>query len=117
MISGRRWKRATERLRGGDGPVADGEVAGDTDLSGEDDVFSDVGGAGEADLRAEQRVGTDGRSVADHDQVVDLGAGVDVGFADGGAVYGGVGLNFDVVVEDTQVSESRPGAPTSAGLS
>ena len=34
------------------------------------------------------------------DEVVDLGAGVDAGFADGGAVDGGVGLDFDVVVED-----------------
>ncbi len=59
-----------------------------------------VGGAGEADLRAEQRVGPDRGAVADHDEVVDLGAGVDACLADGGAVDGGVGLNLDVVVED-----------------
>jgi len=38
--------------------------------------------------------------VAYHDEIVDLDAGVDVGFADGGAVDGGVGLDLDVVVED-----------------
>jgi hypothetical protein len=39
--------------------------------------------------------------VPDHDQVVDLGAGVDAGFADGGAVDGGVGLDLDVIFENS----------------
>lgn len=38
--------------------------------------------------------------MADLNQVVDLGARANAGFADGGAVYGGVGLDFDVVFED-----------------
>ena len=50
---------------------------------------------------AQSRVSfADGRAVADLDEVVDLGAGVDAGFADGGAVDAGVGLDFDVVFED-----------------
>src|SRR5258708_28307893 len=40
------------------------------------------------------------RSVADLNQVVDLYAAADAGFADAGAVDAGVGLNFHVVFDD-----------------
>src|SRR5450759_5654881 len=43
-------------LRDGDGSVADLDVAGDTDLYGENDVVAYVGGFGQASLGAEQRV-------------------------------------------------------------
>ncbi len=88
------------RLRGGDGSVAYGAVAGDADLSGEDDAAADGGRSGEADLGTEQGVAADGGAVAYLDEIVDLGPGVDAGFADAGAVDAGVGLDFDVVFED-----------------
>src|SRR5664280_2018013 len=75
-------------------------MAGDADLSGEDDILADVAGTGETDLRTEQAVFADTGSVADLDEVVDLGVGVDVGFANRGAIDGGVGLDLDVVVEN-----------------
>ena len=40
-------------------------MSGDSNLSGEDYVVSDVGGAGEADLRAQERVGTHSAAVSD----------------------------------------------------
>ena len=55
--------------------------------------------------------------MADLDEVVDLGAGVDAGFADGGAVDAGVGLDFDVVFEDDRagLEDLVPGAVGLAG--
>ena len=106
-------------LGGGDGAVADGAVAGDADLAGKDDVLADGGGAGEADLGAEEGVFADRRAVADLDEVVDFGAGVDAGFADGGAVDGGVGLDFDVVFEDGRagLEDLVPGCRRTGGRS
>ena len=43
----------------------------------------------------------DDRPVTDLDQVVDLRAGTDAGLADRSAVDAGVGLDFNVVVEDS----------------
>jgi hypothetical protein len=87
-------------LGGGDGAVADGAVAGDADLAGEDDVLADVGGPGEADLGAEQRVFADDEPWPTWTRLSILAPACDAGFADGGAVDGGVGLDLDVVFED-----------------
>ncbi len=90
-----------------------------TDLPGEDDVATDKGGAGDADLGAEQGVVPDRGAMADHDEVVDFGAAVDAGFADGGAVDGGVGLNLDMVVEDSDagLGDLVPGRSPGSGAS
>ena len=64
---------------------------------------------------AQSRVsGADRGAVADLDEVVDLGAGVDAGFADGGAVDAGVGLDLDVVFKDgaARLQDFVPGAPS-----
>jgi len=54
--------------------------------------------------------------MADLDQIVDLGSGVDAGFADGGAVDAGVGLDLDVVFEDGRAGLEDL-VPASVGLS
>ena len=87
-------------LSGDDDAVADGVVSGRGGLTGEDDVLADFGGACEAYLSAEEGVFADGAAVAYLDEVVDLGPRGDAGFSDGGAVDGGVGLDFYVVAED-----------------
>ncbi len=106
-------------LRGDDHAVADVCCGRRSGLSGEDDVAAHMGRSGEADLRAEQRVLTDGRAVADLDEVVDLGASADAGLADRGAVDGGVGLDLDVVLEDggAGLEDLVPGrVPVSEGI-
>ena len=92
--------RGDAGLGGGYGSVADGEVAGYAYLAGEDDIFPYGRGASEAGLGAEQGVFAYGRAVAYLDEVVDFGSGADTGLADGGAVDGGVGLDFDGIFED-----------------
>ena len=92
-------------------------MTGYADLAGQNDVFADGGGSGEADLGAKQRIGAYGRAVADLDEVVDLGAEVDAGLADGGAVDAGVGLDLDVVFDDCSagLQDLVPGAVRLAG--
>src|SRR3989338_2524459 len=103
--------RAGERLAGGDvavetalggnaHAVADLAVPGHAGLPGENHVVADFGAARQAHLGAEQGVLADRRGVADLDEVVNLGAAADAGFADGGAVNGGAGLDFDVVFDN-----------------
>src|SRR5579875_1656893 len=92
--------RGDAGLRGGDGTVADGEMAGNADLTGQSDIVAHVCGAGETDLGAEQRILPDGRGVAYLNEVVDLGALADAGFADDCAVDAGVCLNLDGVFQD-----------------
>ena len=101
----------------GYGAVADGAVAGNTDLAGEDDGFADGCGSGESDLSAEEGIRAYGRAVAYLNEIVDLGPGVDAGFADGGAVDAGIGLNFDGVLEDcgAGLEDLVPGAVGLAG--
>src|SRR3989338_7703628 len=103
--------RAGEGLAGGDVAV-EAALGGEADavadlamtvpapLSGQDDVVSDLGAAGQPHLGAEQAVLAYARGVADLDEVVNLGAAADAGFADGGAVNGGAGLDFDVVFDN-----------------
>src|SRR5258708_5380962 len=85
-------------LRDGDHAVADLAVAGDADLSGEDDVVSNIRRPCQADLRAQQRVGPHRTTVADVDHVIELGATRDVSFSNAGAVDAGVGLHLDIVL-------------------
>ena len=87
-------------LSGGYSSIADGEMAGDADLAGENHIFPDRCGAAESGLRAQQRVLSDCRSVAHLDEVVDFDAGGDSRFAYRGAIDAGVGLDFDGVAED-----------------
>jgi len=86
-------------LRGEDDAVDDRAVAGDAQLAGENHVVADDGGAGEAGLRADERVFSDARSVADLDEIVDLGAVADFRSAYGRAVDGGIGLHVDVAAD------------------
>ena len=72
-------------------------MPGHAHLPGQDDVVADVRGAGQPHLRAEQAVPTYGRGVAHLHEIVDFGAAADAGFAHGGPVKAGVGLDFDVV--------------------
>lgn len=87
-------------LRGDDRAVAHCEMAGGADLAREDAVIADARGASEANLTAKHGVATDLGGVTDEDEIVDLCAAADTGFADGGAVDAGVGLDFDVVFKD-----------------
>src|SRR5208283_5924296 len=87
-------------LGDGDGSVSDLDVAGDAYLSGENHVVAYIRRSGQADLRDEQRVVAYGATVADLDQVVDLRAAPNAGFANAGAVDAGVGLDLDVAFDD-----------------
>ena len=51
-------------------------------------------------MTADHGVVSDVRSVTDQNQVIEFGATADTGFANGGAVHAGVGLNLDVIFED-----------------
>jgi hypothetical protein len=85
-------------LRYGYGSVADLDVAADAYLSGQDDVVANVGSAGQAYLGADERVVSDAAAVAYVDQVVELCAASDAGFAYAGAVDAGVGLEFGIAL-------------------
>ena len=87
-------------LRSDNDAIADDGVTDDADLARENDVAAHGARTGETDLGAEQCVFADDGAVADLDEVVDLRPGTDAGLADGGAVDAGVGLDFDVVVEN-----------------
>jgi len=86
-------------LRYGDGSVADLDVTGDADLSSQNNVVAYVGGAGEAYLGAEQRVVSYGATVAHVDEVVQLRALSNAGFAYAGSVDAGVGLDLDIALD------------------
>ena len=78
----------------------DVDVAGDSGLAADDDVIFDGGAASEADLAADEAVFADDDVVAYVDEIIEFGAFADDGFAEAGAVEGGVGTDFDVVVDD-----------------
>ncbi len=84
----------------GDHAIADFEMTCNTDLSGEDHVAADFGAAAESDLSAEKRVFADLGGVTYLYEVVDLGAAANACLADGCAIDGRVGADFDVVFED-----------------
>ena len=71
----------------------------DARLGGDGDVIAEFGAAGEAALGDDEAVGADDDVVGDLDEVVDFGALTDDGFAEAGAVDGGVCADFDVVVD------------------
>src|SRR5215475_2534832 len=85
------------RLRGEDGPLADGHVIGDADLAGQDGAIADGAGARDADLGHQDHVLTDLAVVAHLYEVVDLAPAADDGVAQRGAVDGGVGADLHVV--------------------
>ncbi len=87
-------------LGDGNHTVSDSTVARHADLSSKDHVLADMSGAGKADLGAEQRVFADGAAVADVDEVVELGSACDASRADAGAIDAGVGLQFDIILDD-----------------
>src|SRR3984957_20887499 len=69
-------------------------------LPGENAAISDFRGACKAHLAAEHRVRAYFAGVTHLDQIIDLGAAPDTGFAHGGAVDHAVRLNFHVVLDD-----------------
>src|SRR5258708_36653672 len=75
-------------------------MAGGANLPGKDAAFTDDGRTGEPDLSAEHGVRADFTGVSDQDEIIDFCAAADAGFANRGAVDGGVGLNFHVVFQD-----------------
>ena len=64
------------------------------------DVVADRRAAGDADLRRQQGVPPDVHAVADLHEVVDLGAGLNARFADGGPIDRRVRADLDVVFDD-----------------
>src|SRR5215467_12534846 len=74
------------RLRGEDGPRADGHVIGDADLAGQDGAIADGAGARDADLGHKDHVLADLAVVAHLYEVVDLAPAADDGVAQRGAV-------------------------------
>jgi len=88
------------------------EVARAGGLSGENHAAAGGGGTGEASLSAEHGVRADIARVADENEVVDFCAVADTRFADGGAVDASVGLDFDVVFENSRagLDDFVPGA-------
>jgi len=99
-------------LSSGDGSVSYGAMAGNANLASEDDGFADGGRSGEADLSAKEGILADSGTVAYLNEVVDFGPGVNAGFADGGAVDTGVGLDFNCVLKDggARLKNLVPGA-------
>ncbi len=87
-------------LRDDDGTVSDFDVAGNADLSGENDFVTYIGSSGEADLRADESVFADRAGVSDVDEVVDLGAATNGCGADAGAVDAGASLHIDIISHD-----------------
>ena len=92
--------------------IADGEVTGRANLTGEDAAFTHLGRTGEPDLPAEHGICADARSVADEDQVVNFGAVANAGFADRCAIHAGIRLHFNVVLENCRpgLRHFEPGA-------
>src|SRR5262245_23620806 len=74
-------------------------MARGADLSGEDAAVADSRGTGKTYLAAKHRIRSNLRSMANQDQVIELGAAADAGFAHGCAIDTSVCLDFDVVFE------------------
>jgi len=87
-------------LGGGDCAISYRAVTGDPNLAGENYAFANDSRSGEADLRAQQGIAAHRGAMAYLDEIIDLGAGMDAGFADAGAVDAGIRLDFDVVFEN-----------------
>lgn len=86
---------------GYDRAVANSEMASRADLAGKDAAIANFRGTGETDLSAKHGVRADLRGMTDGNEVVELGAVADARLADGGAVHASVGLNFDVILENS----------------
>src|ERR1700722_5490155 len=71
----------------------------DTHLSRQDTSIAHPSSASQSDLAAKHGVFADFASVANLDEVVDLGPATDARFADGGAVHDALGLNLNIVFD------------------
>lgn len=87
-------------LRGDNHSVPNVAMSGDADLPGENHVLADGGGARESDLGADEGVFSDAGAVSHLDEVVDFRTVRDMCLTDAGAIDAGVGLDFDIVVEN-----------------
>src|SRR5262245_51758131 len=74
-------------------------MPGQADLPGQDDIIAKLCAPGNASLRHHQAVLADGYIVGNLDQVIDLRAFADNGWAQGTAVNGYVGPDLDVVAQ------------------
>ena len=70
-------------------------------LAGHGDVVTDIDRAGQTDLGDEETVFADLGPVADRDQVAELCAGSDFGFAERGSVNRTVRADFNVTADST----------------
>ena len=78
----------------------DAHVIGDADLAADDDVVFNDGAARKAGLGGNDHVLADLHIVADMHQIVDFRAAADARLVERAAVDGGVGADFDVVLND-----------------
>src|SRR5580765_3264382 len=69
-------------------------------LTGENAAVADLCRACEAHLAAKHGVSANAGSVADDDEVVELGTASDARFSDSGTVNAGICLDFDIVLEN-----------------
>src|SRR4029077_11053294 len=87
-------------LRRDDGAVADIKMSRRPDLSCKNAAVSDARRSRETDLSAQNRVFAHFAGMADQHEVIDLRPAADARFSDGCAVDAGIGLNFDVILDD-----------------
>src|SRR5690606_12033276 len=80
-----------------DGVIPDFKVIRQTRLPGDDHPIADFAATGDAHLGDDHAVFADDVVVADHDQVINLGAPLDEGGAQVGAVNRGTGADFNVI--------------------
>ena len=71
----------------------------DTYLSGQRHAVAEAGAARDPDLRDQEAAFAGFHVVAQHDEVIDLGAAPHAGFGEAPAVDGGIGTHFDVVFQ------------------
>src|SRR5688500_1448276 len=69
------------------------------DLPPENHVVADVGASGDPDLRRHQHVTAHVDAMCDLNEIVDLGAGTNPRFTDGGPIDRGVGTELHVVFD------------------
>ena len=95
--------------------IADFQVSGDADLSGEHDIISQLRAAGDADLRDQQAAFADFHVVRDLHEVINLRAFADDRRAERAAVNRHVRADFHVVADD-DVADLRHFAVNAAVL-
>src|SRR3990170_6028443 len=80
--------------------VFDAAVVGNAHLSADDHAVADGDGAGDAGLGGDDAMAADAHVVGHMDEVVEFGAAPDPSFVQRAAVDGGVGADFNVVLDD-----------------